>query len=193
MIYELPPLAFSFDSLEPFIDTETVRIHYSKHHQAYTDKLNTVLQKYPVLADQNLASLLKDLPGLSMDEADKQAFRNNAGGYLNHNLYWSVMGPDKQPDDTLINSIEASFGSLEQFKQLFSDLALNHFGSGWAWLVKNEKSQLEAYSLPNQDSPYQKNHTPLICLDVWEHAYYLKYQNKRADYIKNWWNVLKLF
>lgn len=192
MKYELPKLSYSYNALEPYIDAQTMEIHYTKHHQAYIDKLNTVLSKYHDLSEQPLVELLNNLTTLPMEEKDKMMFKNNAGGHLNHTLFWEIMGQTKQPDQTLVKRISQTFGSIEKFKEIFTQTAQNHFGSGWAWLVENEKSEFQIYSTPNQDSPYLQHHRPIIGLDVWEHAYYLKYQNRRPEYITNWWNVLKL-
>lgn len=192
MKYELPKLEYGYDSLEPYIDAKTMEIHYTKHHQSYVDKLNAVLEKYPDLANKTLDELLKDLPSLAMEEGDKATLKNNGGGHLNHTLFWRIMSPQKQIDATLTDEIIKTFGSMEEFKKIFSDTATKHFGSGWAWLVRDESNVLKVYSLPNQDSPLSKGHTPILGLDIWEHAYYLKYQNRRVEYIENWWNVLKL-
>lgn len=192
MKYQLPKLSYNFDALEPYIDAQTMEIHYGKHHQTYLNNLNTVLEKYPELADEKLPVLLANYPNIDMDEKDKVFFKNNAGGYINHNLYWEIMGPKKEINQSLTSEIAAKYGSVDQFKELFTQMAVSHFGSGWAWLVKDQSGILIIYSLPNQDSPYSKGHEPIISLDVWEHAYYLKYQNRRVEYIKNWWNVLKL-
>jgi Fe-Mn family superoxide dismutase len=192
MKYQLPPLLYSYDALEPYIDAKTMEIHYTKHHQAYTDKLNAVLGKYPDLSETPIEELFQNFATLKMADADKTALRNNGGGYINHNLFWEIMAPKKEIDKELSKEIVQTFGSIDKFKNLFTEAALNQFGSGWAWLVRDENKKLQVYSTPNQDSPYLKKHTPVICLDVWEHAYYLKYQNRRAEYIENWWNVLKL-
>lgn len=192
MKYELPKLNYAYDSLEPYIDTKTMEIHYAKHHQAYIDKLNGVLEKYPDLVDKKLEDLLKGLPSLAMEEADKTALKNHGGGHLNHALFWQIMSPQKQVDTMLADEIIKTFGSVDEFKKLFSDMARGHFGSGWAWLARDETNKLQVYSLPNQDSPLSLGHIPIIGLDIWEHAYYLKYQNRRAEYVDNWWNVLKL-
>jgi len=137
--------------------------------------------------------LLRTLDKQPFNEKDKTFLKNNAGGVINHNLYWEIMGPKKEIDEELISQIQSEFGSIDEFKKIFTDLAIRHFGSGWAWLVKDKENKLHIYTMPNQDSPFLKNHTPIIGLDVWEHAYYLKYQNRRAEYIEAWWNVLKLF
>lgn len=169
-----------------------MEIHHTKHHQAYVDKLNAALEKYPDLQERPLEDLLKNLSNLKVDEKDRTAIRNHGGGHLNHSLFWQIMGPKKELDEGLIKEIEAEFDSIDKFKKTFGDAAANHFGSGWAWLVKDENRELKVYSLPNQDCPLMKSHTPIIGLDVWEHSYYLKYQNRRPEYIEAWWNVLKL-
>lgn len=192
MKHELVQLPYSFEALEPHIDAKTMEIHYTKHHRAYADKMNGVLKKYPNLANENPEELLKKIDTLEMDPADKQKFINFGGGYVNHNLFWLIMGPEKQVDENLVNEINENFGSLEAFKKDFTEKASTLFGSGWTWLAKNAEGKLEIYNLPNQDSPLSKGHTPILTLDVWEHAYYLHYQNRRADYIESWWNVLKL-
>ena len=192
MKYELPKLEYGYDALEPYIDVKTMEIHHSKHHQFYIDKLNATLEKYPDLADKKLEDLIKDLPNSTIDEADKKAIHNNGGGHLNHSFFWAIMGPQKKVDEALYGEIKATFGSPEEFKKIFSNTAATHFGSGWAWLARDEQNKLQIYSLPNHDFPYLKGHQPIIVLDLWEHAYYLKYQNRRAEYIENWWHVLKL-
>ena len=192
MKYELPKLSYSYDALEPYIDAKTMEIHHAKHHQAYIDKLNAVLEKYPNLQDKKLEELIKDLPNSVMDENDKKTIHNNGGGHLNHSFFWQIMGTKKEVDEALFEEIKATFGSQEEFKKIFTNTAATHFGSGWAWLARDEQNKLQIYSLPNHDFPYLKGHQPIIVLDLWEHAYYLKYQNRRAEYIENWWNVLKL-
>lgn len=192
MTYELPKLNYDYDALEPYIDAKTMEIHHSKHHQGYTDKMNAVLEKYPDLMEKKPEEIMKNLASFGMSEEDQAGFRNNGGGYINHALFWEIMGPEKETDDKLIEEINQAFGSIDQFKEKFTAAAAKQFGSGWAWLVKDKNNKLQIYNTANQDSPYLQNHTPIICLDVWEHAYYLKYQNKRPEYIENWWNVLKL-
>lgn len=198
MKYELPKLPYKYNALEPYIDTQTMKIHHGKHHQAYIDKLNAVLEKYPALADRKLEDLIKDLPSLKMEEGDRVALKNNGGGHLNHSFFWTVMSPQKQIDEMLFEEIKKTFGSIEELKKNFSESAKTHFASGWTWLVRlpaqagDESGKLQIYSLPNQDSPLALGHTPIFVLDLWEHAYYLKYQNRRAEYIENWWNVLRL-
>jgi len=188
----LPKLPYAFDALEPYIDAHTMEIHHDKHHQTYVDKLNAVLTKYPALENTPVEKLLAKLGSLHMDEKDKAALKNMGGGHVNHAFFWEVMGPKKFPDKDLVIRITKKFGSVEEFKKIFTEAAVGHFGSGWVWLVANEKKDLELYTTPNQDSPYLTGHIPLITLDLWEHAYYLKYQNRRAEYVANWWNVLTL-
>ena len=192
MKYELPPLPYDYNALEPYIDAETMKIHHDKHHQSYVDKLNTVLEKYPDLTDKKLEDLIKDLPSLNIDETDKKSIHNNGGGHLNHSFFWQIMAPQKEINEALFEEIKSTFGSVEEFKKEFSQASINHFASGWTWLVRDEQNKLQIYSLPNHDFPFLKGHKPLIVLDLWEHAYYLKYQNRRAEYIENWWNVLKI-
>lgn len=192
MTYELPKLPYESNALEPYIDAKTMVIHHTKHHQTYINNLNTVLEKYPALADEKLEDLLKNLDSQPFEEKDKTFFRNNAGGHVNHSLFWTIMDPQKTVDTVLKAEVEKTFGSLEEFKTVFAESAIKQFGSGWAWLARDKGGKLLVYSLPNQDSPHLKGHTPIIGLDVWEHAYYLTYQNRRAEYIENWWNILKL-
>lgn len=192
MPFTLPKLNYTYDALEPYIDARTMEIHHNKHHQGYVDKLNKALEKYPQLAEKSLEDLLKNIQTLPVDEPDRIAIKNNGGGVYNHNLFWQIMGPKKEINEELVEKINETFGSVDDFKKLFSETALKQFGSGWAWLVSNKEGGLEVYSLPNQDSPLSQGHMPIICLDVWEHAYYLKYQNRRAEYIENWWKVLKI-
>lgn len=192
MNYELPPLPYAYDALEPYIDAKTMEIHHTKHHQAYIDKLNGVLKKYPDLAGRPLEDLLKSLGTLDMDEKDRTTLRNNGGGHVNHSFFWNILGPEKEPDLKLTEEITRAFGSLEEFKKKFTEAATARFGSGWAWLVRKADGNLEVYSTPNQDSPLMEGSMPLVGLDVWEHAYYLKYQNRRPEYIEAWWGVLKL-
>ena len=191
-MHRLPKLAFSYDALEPYIDAKTMEIHYTKHHAAYVDKLNKALRKYPELSEKNLDDLLKNLEKLEVEESDRMAIRNNGGGHFNHTLFWGLMDPQKQVDDSLVEEITKTFGSIDEFKKQFSDAAATRFGSGWAWLARKADGILTIYSTPNQDSPLMMGEEPIIGLDVWEHAYYLKYQNKRPDYVAAWWSVLKI-
>ncbi|OGK37448.1 superoxide dismutase [Candidatus Roizmanbacteria bacterium RIFCSPHIGHO2_12_FULL_41_11] len=191
MQYFIPALPYDYKALEPYIDEATMHYHHDKHHQAYVDKLNAVVAKHAVLQKGKLEDLMKNLDSLDIPESDKKAFRNNGGGHLNHTLYFEVMGPQKQIDETLLSRIKQTFGSLETMQEEFNNNALTQFGSGWSWLVEDTGGNLKLYSTANQDSPFLQGHKPIIGLDVWEHAYYLKYQNKRGDYIKAWWRVLK--
>ncbi|MBI2013156.1 MAG: superoxide dismutase, partial [Candidatus Colwellbacteria bacterium] len=185
MKYALPQLPYAYNALEPYIDAKTMEIHHAKHHQGYVDKLNAVLEKYPDLTEKTLEDLIGNLHDLAISEDDKKVLKNNGGGHLNHSLFWQIMGPQKERNEALVSEIEKTFGSLEVFKQAFTECAITHFGSGWAWLVRDDSGKLKVYSLPNQDSPlmhppHLNGHTPIIGLDVWEHAYYLKYQNRRT-------------
>ena len=188
----LPKLTYPYTALEPYIDEETMRIHHTKHHQGYIDKLNAVLGKYPDLQTESLPSMLTDLSSLPIEDADKTLIRNHGGGHVNHTFFFYVMKPDTSKDQILIKRILKQYESLENFKNEFTQTALNHFGSGWVWLVEDAKNALKLYSTPNQDSPYLTGNMPLLALDIWEHAYYLKYQNRKSEYINNWWNVVKI-
>ena len=192
MKYLLTPLPYSYDSLEPYIDVKTMEIHHTKHHQAYINNLNNVLEKYPQIAGIKLEDLMENLDKQPFDEKDKTIFRNNGGGHLNHSFFWTIMSPGKEFDENLVSDAKREFGSINEFKKLFTAAAMGRFGSGWAWLVLDKNKKLKGYSTANQDSPYLTGDIPVIGLDVWEHAYYLKYQNRRNEYIENWWNVLKL-
>lgn len=190
--YQLPPLPYTYDALEPYIDARTMEIHHTKHHQAYTDNMNAVFAEYPALQQTTIEELLRTIDTCGIRAEHKQKFINNAGGYLNHMLFWNIMKPEKHVDSDLVAEIEATFGSLESFKETFETNAKNQFGSGWSWLVRTNEGTLELYGMANQDSPYLKGHTPIIGLDVWEHAYYLQYQNKRSDYVSSWWKVCSI-
>ncbi len=188
----LPKLGYAYDALEPYIDAKTMEIHYTKHHQTYVDKLNAALEKYPDLQGRPVDELLKKLDSLKIEEADRTAIRNHGGGHVNHSLFWTILNPTNKKDEKLMADLIKEFGSIDEFKKQFTDTATKIFGSGWAWLARDEKGKLHLHGMPNQDSPYLHGQTPVIGLDVWEHAYYLKYQNKRPEYIENWWKVLKL-
>lgn len=192
MKFELPKLAYAYDALEPYIDAKTMEIHHGKHHQAYLDKFNGVLEKNPQLKFDSAEEILMNLNNLEVSDDDRKVLKNHGGGFVNHDFFWKLMGPEKEVDNGLAAEIGKAFGSVDDFKTKFGAAALGQFGSGWAWLVRDADKELKVYALPNQDSPLTLGHEPLVCLDVWEHAYYLKYQNKRAEYIENWWNVLKL-
>lgn len=188
-MYKLPELQYSYDSLEPYIDAATMEIHYSKHHQTYTNNLNDAISKHPELEGKTIESLLED--PTSIPEDIRTAVINNGGGYLNHNLFWSYMTPEKTvPSQDLLESINTTFGTLDAFKEQFTKAATTRFGSGWAWLVKDKENKLKIYSTANQDSPFTLGDKPLLGIDVWEHAYYLKYQNRRIEFVQNWWNVV---
>jgi Fe-Mn family superoxide dismutase len=191
-MFTLPKLNYAYDALEPFVDALTMEILHSKHHQTYITNFNAVLEKYPALQALTGEEILKNLNTLEVSEEDRKKIKNHGGGFVNHSLFWEIMGPNKELNEQLIADINSEFGSVEKFKADFTQSAIGQFGSGWAWLVYDENNKLKIYSLPNQDSPLTIGHKPMLCLDVWEHAYYLKYQNRRADYINNWWNVLKL-
>jgi len=188
MPYTIDPLPYSPDALEPFVDKETMLLHHDKHHQTYSDKLNSALEKYPKLYEQSLESLLSNLEAVPTDI--RTAVKNHGGGVYNHNLFWQMLAPRQNPSENIRQILSDAFGSFEKFKEQFTQTATGHFGSGWAWLVRNKENKLKIYSLPNQDSPLSLGDTPILTLDLWEHAYYLKYQNRRADYIENWWNVV---
>ena len=192
MKIELPKLDYAYDALEPYIDAKTMELHHSKHHQAYIDKLNAALEKYPELQGTPIEDLLKNLDSLKVQDADRTAIRNHGGGHVNHSLFWKILNPSNIKDDALVAEINSTFGSTDEFKKQFSEAATKVFGSGWAWLVRDSEGKLSILGLPNQDSPYSLGHIPVIGLDVWEHAYYLKYQNRRPEYIENWWGALKL-
>lgn len=188
MKYILPKLAYAYDAFEPHIDAKTMEIHYTKHHQTYIDKLNEALAKHSELADVPVEKLLGDLK--KVPEDIRTAVRNHGGGHVNHSLFWELMTPTKQEaSGKLKEAIVKEFGSVEELKKKFGEAALARFGSGWVWLVL-EKGKLSVFSTANQDSPLMEGKKPVLGLDVWEHGYYLRYQNKRADYISAWWNVV---
>jgi Fe-Mn family superoxide dismutase len=184
----LPPLPYDYKALEPWIDEQTMRIHHDKHHQAYLDNLLKAITGTE-LENREAARILADLA--HVPEKIHTAVRNHGGGFVNHTLFWEVMGPNSggAPAGELAKAIGSAFGSFDSFKEKFTSAAMGQFGSGWAWLVVG-KGGLAVYNLPNQDSPLSNGDTPILGLDVWEHAYYLKYQNRRAEYVTNWWNVV---
>lgn len=190
MSHSLPDLPYDFGALEPSIDARTMEIHHDKHHQGYVNKLNNALEGHSDLQQKSLEELLRDIDSVPQDI--RTAVRNNGGGHANHSLFWPIMSPNGggEPEGDLARAIQDKFGSFSDFKQKFNSTATGQFGSGWGWLVVDGSGDLDLYSTPNQDSPLMKGHTPIMGLDVWEHAYYLKYQNKRADYAEAWWNVL---
>jgi Fe-Mn family superoxide dismutase len=188
MPYEVPPLPYDYDALEPHIDEATMRLHHDKHHQAYVDKVNAALEGTEH-ADKPIADVLRDLDSIPDDK--RTAVRNNGGGHYNHSLFWEWMSPDGggEPDGDLEAAIDDAFGSFGDFQAKMKDAGVNQFGSGWAWLV-HDGSGLAVVSSANQDNPISQGSTPLVGVDVWEHAYYLKYNNRRPDYIDAWWNVV---
>jgi superoxide dismutase, Fe-Mn family len=188
MAYEVPPLPYDYAALEPHIDEQTMRLHHDKHHQAYVDKANGALEGTE-WADKPIEEVIANLDALPADK--KGPVRNNGGGHLNHSLFWESMSPDGggEPSGDLASAIDDAFGSFDAFKEQFEAAGVGQFGSGWAWLVL-DGGTLKITSTPNQDSPVTSGATPLVGNDVWEHAYYLKYQNKRPDYLKAWWNVV---
>jgi superoxide dismutase, Fe-Mn family len=188
MAYEVPPLPYDYAALEPHVDEATMKVHHDKHHQAYVDKANAALEGTP-LADAPIEDVLRDLSQVPEDK--RTAVRNNGGGHYNHTLFWEWMSPNGggEPDGALREAIDSAFGSFDDFKAKFKDAGVNRFGSGWSWLV-HDGSGLAVVSTANQDNPVSDGQTPLLGVDVWEHAYYLKYQNKRPDYIDAWWNTV---
>ena len=190
MAYELPTLPYAYDALEPHIDARTMEIHHSKHHQAYITNVNNALKDKPELAAKSVEDLISDLNAVPEDI--RAAVRNNGGGHANHSLFWQIMGPNAggEPSGKLADDIKAAFGSVGDFKEKLAEAGVKRFGSGWAWLIKNKSGKLEITSTPNQDSPLMDGNTPVLGVDVWEHAYYLNYQNRRPDYLKAWWNVV---
>jgi Fe-Mn family superoxide dismutase len=189
MAFSVPDLPYAYDALEPTIDEQTMHLHHDKHHQAYVDKANAALEGTE-WADKDVVEVLQNLDALP---ADKQAaVRNNGGGHYNHSLFWEMMSPDGggEPSGELADAINSAFGSLDAFKDEFKEAGITQFGSGWAWLVKNSDGSVAVVKTANQDSPVSSGQTPLLGVDVWEHAYYLKYQNKRPEYLDAFWNVV---
>ena len=191
MAYKLPPLRFGYGALEPYIDAETMELHHDTHHQTYVDNLNKAIEPYPQLADLTIEDLLRRLDQVT--EPIRAAVRNHGGGHANHQFFWEILGPKAggSPKGVIADAITKDFGSFERFQSLFTDAATKQFGSGWAFLVVNPSTErLEIMSLPNQDSVLLHGKPGLLCCDVWEHAYYLKYRNRRPDYLHAWWNVV---
>ncbi len=190
MAFELPALPYDYKALEPHIDAKTMEIHHTKHHQAYINNANAALEKHAEAADKSVEDLLKDLN--TIPEEIRGAVRNNAGGHANHSLFWTIMAPGAggQPQGKLATAIDAKLGGFDKFKEQFGTAAKTRFGSGWAWLCVNGDGGLEVTSTANQDSPLSDGLTPILGLDVWEHAYYLNYQNRRPDYVEAWWNTV---
>lgn len=190
MAFQLPPLPYSFDALEPYIDAQTMQIHHDNHHGTYVSKLNAALESHPDLQKRSIDELIRNLN--SLPEAVRTAVRNNGGGHFNHSIFWTLMAPNAggEPTGAIAEALTDTFGDFETFKQRFNDAGAGRFGSGFVWLVRNQEGKLEITSTPNQDNPWSEGHFPIMGNDVWEHAYYLKYQNRRAEYLKQWWNTV---
>lgn len=190
MTHALPPLPYDYNALEPYIDAQTMQIHHDKHHQAYVDNLNKAISGHPDLEQKSLEELLQNLD--AVPEEIRTAVRNHGGGHYNHSFFWPLMKKNGgvEPKGELAQAISQKFSDFAKFKEEFTTVATKHFGSGWAWLVKDSSGNLKVYSTPNQDSPIMEGMQPILGLDVWEHAYYLKYQNRRPEYIEAWWKVI---
>ncbi len=190
MTHTLPPLPYDYNALEPHIDARTMEIHHTKHHQAYIDKLNAALDQHPELKEKSLEDLLKNLD--QVPEDIRTIVRNNGGGHLNHSMFWKMMGTNAggAPTGEIAEKITSKFGSFDQFKETFANAGITRFGSGWAWLSLDQSGELQVHSTANQDNPIMEGMKPLLGVDVWEHAYYLNYQNRRPDYLNAWWNVV---
>ncbi len=187
---QLPPLPYPYEALEKAIDAETMKLHHDRHHQTYVTNLNNALKKYPQLQSRSVEYLLRNLNIIPEDI--RTAVRNNGGGHLNHTIFWQIMGPQGggEPTGEIAQEINQTFGSFDEFQKQFNEAGGDRFGSGWVWLVRNPQRQLEIMSTPNQDSPIMEGYYPIMGNDVWEHAYYLRYQNRRAEYLNSWWNVV---
>ena len=190
MAYELPPLPYDYSALEPYIDTQTMQLHHDKHHQTYVTNVNNALQGHDQLAAMSVDDLLRKIN--QVPESIRTAVRNNAGGHSNHSMFWNIMKPNGggEPTGDLASAIQQAFGSFDAFKTAFNDAGTKRFGSGWAWLVLDSSGKLQVISTANQDSPLMDGLYPVMGNDVWEHAYYLKYQNRRPEYLNAWWNVV---
>jgi len=190
MAFEVPPLPYAYEALEPHIDAETMHLHHDKHHQAYVTNLNMAVDKHPELAGKSAEDLLKKLSAVPEDI--RAAVRNNGGGHVNHSMFWEIMGPGGggPPSGALADALTSAFGSFEAFKTQFNDAGVKRFGSGWAWLVKGTDGKLAIVSTANQDNPMSDGQYPIMGNDVWEHSYYLKYQNRRPEYLAAWWNTV---
>jgi len=190
MPHQLPQLPYGYDALEPFIDKETMTLHHDKHHATYVANLNAAIEKHPELEGRSTEDLLADLNAVPEDI--RTTVRNNGGGHANHSMFWTVMGPAKggEPSGAIADAIKQTFGDFETFKKQFNEAGAKQFGSGWVWLVRLKDGKLQISSTPNQDNPISQGGYPIVGNDVWEHAYYLKYQNRRADYLAAWWNVV---
>jgi Fe-Mn family superoxide dismutase len=189
MPFELPPLPYDYAALEPYIDAETMKLHHDKHHQTYVTNLNAAIEKHPELAKKSAEDLIRDLN--SIPEDIRAAVRNNGGGHVNHTMFWNIMKPKGggPPTGAIADQIKKDFGSFDDFKKLFNETTAKQFGSGWGWLI-SDGGKLKIVTTPNQDNPISQGHHPILGNDVWEHAYYLKYQNKRPDYLAAWWNTV---
>jgi len=190
MAHELPPLPYDYAALEPHIDAETMTLHHDKHHNTYVTNLNTAIEKHPELGDKSPEDLIRDLS--SVPEDIRTAVRNNGGGHVNHTMYWTIMGPSGggEPTGPVADAINQTFGGFDTFKQQFNAAGAARFGSGWVWLVRDSAGALSITSTANQDNPLSEGQFPILGNDVWEHAYYLKYQNRRPEYLGTWWNVV---
>jgi superoxide dismutase, Fe-Mn family len=190
MAFTLPPLGYDYAALEPHIDARTMEIHHTKHHQTYVTNLNAAIEKTPELQDKSLEWLLQNLS--SVPESVRNAVRNNGGGHWNHTFFWQIIGPNAggEPSGAVADAVKSSFGDFAKLKEQVNASGLARFGSGWAWVVADKGGKLSIESTPNQDTPVSEKKTPILGVDVWEHAYYLKYQNRRADYLAAWWNVV---
>ena len=190
MAFEVPPLPYEYNALEPYIDTQTMQLHHDKHHAAYVNNLNNALQNQSQLASWTVEDLVQRIN--EVPESIRTAVRNNAGGHINHSMFWQIMKPNGggEPTGELGSAIQQAFGSFDQFKAAFNDAGVKRFGSGWTWLVLDRSGKLQVISTANQDSPMMDGMFPVMGNDVWEHAYYLKYQNRRPDYLAAWWNVV---
>lgn len=188
--FEVPPLPYAYDALEPHIDARTMRFHHDKHHTAYANELNTALEKHPKLKGKTAEQLLREINSVPKDI--RKAIRDNGGGYVNHTMFWNIMSPNGggEPTGAIASAINKTFGSFAAFKQQFNDAGDKRFGSGWAWLVRTKDGKLQVTSTPNQDSPLMTGNYPIMGNDVWEHAYYLTYQDRRPEYLNAWWNVV---
>jgi Fe-Mn family superoxide dismutase len=189
MPFTLPPLPYDYSALEPHIDTQTMQIHHDKHHAAYVNNLNAALESHANLQNQNIEDILRNIN--DVPEAVRQAVINNGGGHANHTMFWEIMGPNGgEPTGALAQAISKAFGDFASFKAKINDAGVKRFGSGWSWLVADGGGNLQVISTANQDSPYMQGFTPILGVDVWEHAYYLKYQNRRPDYLNAWWSTV---
>jgi len=190
MAHELPPLPYGYDSLEPYIDTQTMTLHHDKHHAAYVNNLNAALEKHPELSGKSAEELIRDLGAVPEDI--RTTVRNNGGGHVNHSMFWTIMKPNGggEPAGKLADALRQNFGDFETFKKQFNEAGAKQFGSGWAWLVRGREGKLQITSTANQDNPMSQGAYPILGNDVWEHAYYLKYQNRRPEYLAAWWNVV---